>query len=62
MPKLVLKDSQDWSSFIKRQQQRKEHPATPSTSGEILVLYKKYFEKAIGRKKRSKVIYILNLI
>jgi len=39
MAKKNLKDYQSWSQLIKRQMIRKEHPATPSTSGEILVLY-----------------------
>lgn len=51
-------DTQDWSRIIKRQMIRKEHPATPSTSGEILFFYKKYFKKAIGRKRRAKVIVL----
>ena len=57
MTKQIL-DSQDWSHIIRRQMTRKEHPATPSTSGEILGLYKKYFEKAVGKKKGVKVIVL----
>lgn len=56
MVKKNLKDYQSWSQLIERQMIRKEHPATPSTSSEILVFYKKYFKEAVGRKKRAKVI------
>ncbi len=58
MSKKNLKDYQSWSDLIERQTARKEHPATPSTSGEILSLYKKYFKKAVNKKKRAKVIVL----
>ena len=57
MTKQIL-DSQDWSHIIRRQMTRKEHPATPSTSGEILVFYEKYFKEVIGKKKRAKVVVL----
>ena len=56
MSKRILKDAQDWSSLTERQKARKEHPVTPSTSVEILSLYKKYFKKTVNKKKRAKVI------
>jgi len=58
MSKKNLKDYQSWSELIERQMARKEHPATPSSSGEILFLFKKYFKEAVGRKRRAKVIVL----